>query len=95
MATFMENIKTIETAVYGKEMRPAIVEALMTARNQISDLTEQSKEILQRVDGLVDDGGGGDKPDSEQTSGSIISRASIAVNAVVSRTHAIGPATLI
>lgn len=95
MATFVDDIKIIETAVYGKEMRPAIVDALTKAKNQISDLLQQSNDLNLRVKELEDDGGGGDKPDPGQTGGSVIFHADRVIGVLVSRTAAIGPATLI
>lgn len=64
MPTFQENIKTIETAVYGKEMRPAIKEALERTKIDIDNMIIQVNDLNKRVDeALREPGEDPDKPD--------------------------------
>lgn len=61
MPTFDDNIKTIKNAVYGKEMRPAIAEALNQSKDTLEIMISAVDSLGKRVDSLP--GGGGDSPD--------------------------------
>lgn len=63
MATFVDNLSIIETAVYGKEMRPAIKEALLQSKEYADAITSKITALNKRVDELSGSGGGGDTPD--------------------------------
>lgn len=56
---FSENIHIIETAVYGKDMRPAIAEALREANGAIIAMTGWVNDLNARIDGLSGAGSGG------------------------------------
>lgn len=53
MATFLDDIKIIETAVYGKEMRPAIAEALTQSWDAVGMMTGMVERLNERVDSLI------------------------------------------
>lgn len=63
MPTFQENIKTIETAIYGKEMRPAIKEALEQTKIDIDNMITQVNDLNKRVDEALKEPGSPDDPD--------------------------------
>lgn len=73
MATFQDNIKTIETAVYGKEMRPAISEALTQGWDAVKVMMGAVDQLNARVDALPSGGGSGGggtvDPDNPDTPG--------------------------
>lgn len=60
MPSFIENINTILGAVYGKEMRPAIAEALIQSKGAVTSLNDLVNNLNSRVDALS---GGGTTPD--------------------------------
>lgn len=63
MPTFPENIDIIDTAIYGKEMRPAIKEALIQTKDLISSMVVKFEDLQKRVDDLSGGGGSPDNPD--------------------------------
>lgn len=68
MATFDDNIKTIQTAIYGKEMRPAISEALTKSWSAILSMMDSVEQLNTRVNNLPTGGGEDpDKPSYENT----------------------------
>lgn len=62
MATFQDNITTIQTAVYGKEMRPAISEALTQSWAEVINMAKSVDRLSKRIDALTGESGGGDAP---------------------------------
>lgn len=62
MPTFQDNIKTIETAVYGKDMRPAISEALTQGWDAVKIMMGAVDQLNSRIDSLS--GGGTVDPDN-------------------------------
>lgn len=64
MATFLDNLNIIETAVYGKEMRPAIKEALLQSKEYADSVVTKIETLNKRVDALSSSGGGGEIPDN-------------------------------
>lgn len=63
MATFQDNINTINTAVYGKEMRPAISEALTQSWNAVKIMMGSVDQLNARIDSLPSGGGSPEDPD--------------------------------
>lgn len=68
MPNFIENINIIETAIYGKEMRPAIKEALLQSRDMVEKLSSKADKLNSRLDALS--GGGGD--DGDEGGGAVV-----------------------
>lgn len=60
MATLQDNVKIIQNAIYGKEMRPAIVEALNQSWGTVQVMMNAVDHLNARVDALNggDPGGG-------------------------------------
>lgn len=58
MATFQDNINTIQTATYGKEMRPAISEALTQSWDAVNIMMGAVDHLNARVDALAGGGSG-------------------------------------
>lgn len=71
MPSFEENINTIGTAVYGKEMRPAIKEALLQSQESVSIMDQKIDALQKQIDAITGGGGGGgeepDPPDTPDT----------------------------
>lgn len=57
MAEFLENIATIRRAIYGKEMRPAIYEALLQDWEAVNTMTTAVDTLNSRIDSLPNNGG--------------------------------------
>lgn len=66
MPSFIENINTILGAVYGKEMRPAIAEALIQSNGNMKSMTDLITNLNSRVDALS---GGGTDPGGDSGGG--------------------------
>lgn len=100
MATFDDNIKTIETAVYGKEMRPAISEALTQSRDAVKIMMGAVNQLNARIDNLPSGGGGTVDPDNpdippQNYSPVYIFKVTPVVDGIISNTYGIGEATII
>lgn len=54
MASMPENLLTISKAVYGKEMRPAIIDALSQSWDQVKTMISEVDALSARVDALPD-----------------------------------------
>lgn len=61
---FVDDVVTIQTATYGKEMRPAIASALMASWGAINAMMDNVNELNARVDSLPSGGGSSDPPDN-------------------------------
>lgn len=97
MATFKDNVQIIQTATYGKEMRPAISEALTQSWDAVQIMMRAVDQLNSRIDSLPNGGGGTDDPDNPgPTSGSVyVFRVIQAIDGVVSSKDQIGDATII
>lgn len=56
MATLQEDINIINTAVYGKEMRPAISDAITQSWNAVKAMESRVDKLRKRVDDLYGEG---------------------------------------
>lgn len=101
MPTFQDNIKTIQTAIYGKEMRPAISEALTQSWNNVMAMESSVEELNKRVDNLPSGGGGSggggtvdpNKPDvPTEACGVIVDDIIICVDSAITPLSAVGDA---
>lgn len=64
MATLGEYIRIIRTAIYGKEMRPAIYNALIQSWSDVMAMEKSVDDLNKRIDALSGGGGsGGEAPD--------------------------------
>lgn len=61
-AKFGDNILTIDKGVYGEDVRMAIKENIIINNQLIGTLNANITTLNDRVDALVDSGGGGDDP---------------------------------
>lgn len=95
MATLEEDIEIIKTAVYGKEMRPAISDALTQSWAAVEDMIKSVDRLNERVDSLP--GSGGDDPDTppSQSDPDAVLVLSRVIDSFLSTTDSVGIATLI
>lgn len=81
MPTLKDDIEIIKTSVYGKEMRPAISDALTQSWSNMKSLIGAVDSLNARVDAIVD--GGGDKPEPIIAGGVVAGGAEVSINAAV------------
>lgn len=95
MATFQDNVKTIQTATYGKEMRPAISEALTQSWDAVKIMMRAVDQLNERIDALPDPGGGsgGDSGGDSPSGSYVISDAIRCIDGAVTPFVSAGDAT--
>lgn len=99
MPTLEDNIQIIQTSIYGKEMRPAISEALTQSWNNVKSMMSEVDRLNARIDALPYPGGGSgvdpDKPDSQIDGSVYIFKVNFVADGIISYYSHIGDATLI